>query len=134
MTKIKNFFNNPKGLFVGVTGLMWLSAFGLVALGSLSYGAAMASLGSITVGVVALYQWYTKNQEISLMRQTVKQVSIESQNIKERNTKLDNINKSMASDMFRMMEKLETGEKAKEVRKPKATKARTTKSKTTTKK
>lgn len=97
-TKFKEFFNNRKGVFVGVTVLMWLATFGIVISGKLAFEMALASLGSITTGVIALYQWYSKEEAVklsnkmgdSLLEATAQLVKATNDNIrlKKANTKL----------------------------------------------
>lgn len=62
--QVKTFFNNPKGVFVGITVLLWVASLALVIADAITFEVYLGSLSTISIAVVGLYQWYIKNETL----------------------------------------------------------------------
>jgi len=62
--KFKDLFKSTKGIFVGITLLLWLAGLGLLIGGKLDFMTFIGSLSTISVAVTGLYQWYIKQEVV----------------------------------------------------------------------
>lgn len=89
---MKEFFKSPKAIFIGVAILLNLGSLGLVFTGKIEFSTFLQSIGIISTGVFALYQFYIKEaviKEANVIITTAKQLQQQNEQLRSIN---DNLN------------------------------------------
>lgn len=92
--QLKTFFNNPKGVFVGITALLWLASLALVIAEAITFQVYLGSLSTVSIAVIGLYQWYIKNETMKYNER----LSIENEVLTLKSNRLSKVNSQLRKE------------------------------------
>lgn len=102
---MKEFFNSPKAIFIAVAVLLNIGSLGLVFASKIDFSTFLQSIGLISAGVIALYQFYIKREVIIQANQIVNTLNaVNNQNVElkqandDLNIKMSNMEMSMTKN------------------------------------
>ena len=67
---MKEFFKTTKGIFVGITVILWIVLLPVTAMTAITLAEYLQAMGTVSIAVTALYNWYTK-KEISKVNESL---------------------------------------------------------------